>query len=725
MKLFHKFLILIISVVVLGLLVLSILNYSMSSKALLESNAQKLQAVVKKTSLALSQYFKEVEDFLVINSDRSKIKTAIRSFENTFETLRLTGKDPKKILQEAFIDKNPYPIGEKYKLFEVPKDYAMQLGLYNAMHKTIHAVMKNFVDKMGFYDIFLVSPDGDVLYTYFKERDFATNLEKGEWKDTNLADLYRILKRSKDNEVHFVDYKPYTPSHGAPAAFAGVKILDRNGKPMGFMIVRLPIDRINSILQERTGLGRTGNTYAVGQDYYMRSDSRFEKESTILRKVVKTPSVEAALRGESGWKIISDYRGVKVLSAFLPFKYKEINWAIIGEIDYAEATEASKRLLNSSVLVLVVIVGISIVIAVLFTRSLVKPIVNFAKVLEKVSEGNLSVEIEISGKDEIADMGRALKKTLEILRTDMKNIQAVSGNLFEFSNSLDDFIRRQTESIRDVAENVENVIQNAQSTSAAVEEVTSGAEEVASSAQSLSNMSQQLSEAASEMSSSADEGRTSLDSVMDTIGEVVGRASEAAELVEEVSKKSRNIGEIVETINSIAEQTNLLALNAAIEAARAGEAGKGFAVVADEIRKLAEESKKATEKIDQILSEIREGVVKAKDATESMVSAVEETREKTHQAMEKFEVIMEKIRDVQTLVDSLAATSEEQSAASQEMSSAMNNAANSVAEITSRIEGVGKRMEELLDQSRELSEKGSSLKEIAERLRELSKKFRI
>ncbi|MBT1247193.1 MULTISPECIES: hypothetical protein [unclassified Thermosipho (in: thermotogales)] len=130
-------------------------------------------------------------------------------------------------------------------------------------------------------------------------------------------------------------------------------------------------------------MGKTGETYAVGPDYLMRSD---KKESTIFKKKVNTPSVKEAFSGKTEWIKTKDYRGTPVLNAYIPFKYGKLNWAIIGEVDYDEAISATKEILQLSLILLIlssIIAIVSVITAITFTRKIIKPIKILKKQIKK------------------------------------------------------------------------------------------------------------------------------------------------------------------------------------------------------------------------------------------------------------------------------------------------------------------------------------------------------
>ena len=134
----------------------------------------------------------------------------------------------------------------------------------------------------------------------------------------------------------FSDFERYAPSNNVPALFAGSPIRSSDGRVIGVFAVQLPAKPINDILRYTEGMGKTGETYIVGNDKTMRSQSRFSNESTLLDTKVDTLSVRRGLGGFDGSHVIPDYRGVPVLSVFSPVDFGGEPWVLLAEIDEAE-----------------------------------------------------------------------------------------------------------------------------------------------------------------------------------------------------------------------------------------------------------------------------------------------------------------------------------------------------------------------------------------------------
>ncbi len=206
-----------------------------------------------------------------------------------------------------------------------------------------------YVDAYGYYDLFLISPSGDVFYTEAKEADFGTNLISGPYSNSGLANAF---KRAKDSRSYVLeDFAPYAPSNGEPASFIA-QPLYRDGQLVTVVALQLSIERINAVMQQREGMGQSGEAYLVGPDYRMRSDSFLDPAGhsvkasfagSVAKNGIDSASSRAALLGQSGITHLIDYNGNPVLSAYAPVQVGEHRWALIAEIDEAEALRPCPR----------------------------------------------------------------------------------------------------------------------------------------------------------------------------------------------------------------------------------------------------------------------------------------------------------------------------------------------------------------------------------------------
>ncbi len=268
-------------------------------------------------------------------------------------------------LQHAYISNNPHPTGQKSLM-----DDAGDGSNYSKVHALYHPIIRNFLEQFGYYDIFLIDvKTGDMLYSVFKEVDFATSLLTHLYHTTNFGTLVKKAIESKDkNFVQLIDFEPYDPSYHAPASFIACPIYDGNEKT-GILVFQMPINKINQILTgdkkwRADGLGESGETVIIGRDYKFRSISRelienpaahiaslkkqrysemivrqIEKMDTnILMEEMKLDSVTRALNGTTGTNMEENNHGNKLLTAFAPLEIPDVNWIIISTMREDEAS---------------------------------------------------------------------------------------------------------------------------------------------------------------------------------------------------------------------------------------------------------------------------------------------------------------------------------------------------------------------------------------------------
>ena len=382
--------------------------------------------------------------------------------------------DESVALQYFYIKTNHNPLGEKHRL-----DFADDNSAYSRLHGYYHPIIRNYLEKFGYYDIFLVDPvSGGIVYSVFKELDFSTSLTDGPYAKTNLGRVFREVNDSNDpNYVKLVDYEPYPPSYEDAASFIASPIFDGTEK-VGVLIFQMPIDKINMVMTSNNdwmnvGLGESGETYLIGDDFTMRNQSRFiiedkenyfeqlkkiganqgllniikAKESTILLQKVKTKGTKAAISGETNIEIFPDYRNVLVLSAYAPLDIKDVRWAIMSEIDEEEALRPVIELANS-VFEVAGITGILVILAVFLSVKITKPIKKLIEGTKKIAEGDLTFRIETKSKDEIGYLAASFNEMVSRLGESKKQLQ-------DYAEHLEERVEEKTVEIRKISHAIE------------------------------------------------------------------------------------------------------------------------------------------------------------------------------------------------------------------------------------------------------------------------------
>ena len=324
---------------------------------------------------------------------------------------------------------------------------AFQANTYNAVHEKYHNAFSTFTKLNGFYDIFLIEDEtGFIIYSVTKEIDFATSLLSDAHADSNLGRLFRKVRYSglKYNAT-MIDFEPYLPSYLAPAAFMAAPIYDGQRK-VGTLVFQIPNTRINDITTsnkewKEEGLGNTGESYIVGSDCKMRTDSRFIIESpdafleqtkkasidpeelklinfyrtTILFLTICNESVTRALGQQSGTYPMTDYRGVDVLSSHTALNIPDVNWVFLAEIDKEEALMPVRMFGKNFAFLVIGVMALVFFVSLLVAHTLTRPIRKLARATQELGEGNMHVQVEVTSKDELGLLERSFNKTVEAL----------------------------------------------------------------------------------------------------------------------------------------------------------------------------------------------------------------------------------------------------------------------------------------------------------------------
>ena len=515
-----------------------------------------------------------------------------------------------------------------------------------------HRLLTDLNRELDFYDIFIVDESGDVVYTVAREADYQTNLVSGAYSNSGLGDVYRAIRAGK--QFAAVDFAPYAPSNGDPAAFLGVPLKVEGEQWM--VATQMSIDGINQLMNLRSGMGESGETYLVGSDYRMRSDSFLDPvgrtiqasfAGTVENNGVDSDAVKRALAGESGVETIIDYNGNPVVSAYSPIDVYGHRWALLSEIDVAEAEQPIKELmtLNGIVLFLAVIGGISVALVV--TRAVMKPLggepEEMKQLMNQLAHGDL--RLNISQADE-GSLKQTLNTTASNLTVMIKDISDASSQLAATSEELSVVTEQSEQSLHVQNDELQQAV-------TAIHQMTSSISEVAGSASSVSV-------SAAEANQGCQQELQRITKTVHTVSGLVEQVDEGNHNVVQLAEQVREISTLLDVIRGVADQTNLLALNAAIEAARAGESGRGFAVVAEEVRNLAQRTQVSTEQIEEMVHKVNQQAEQTEAIINNCKLVAGETMEQVQETGAMIETVVGTMEQIHRQTSSVSQATEEQ-----------------------------------------------------------------
>lgn len=471
------------------------------------------------------------------------------------------------------------------------------------------------------------------------------------------------------------------------------------------------------------------------ENFSQRMENITEVTDNLKTQMVTTENLE---RGNtiitSAQKIQTDFDRLKILKEEKAVEVKKME-TIAAQVkkDAEAASNDQKEKLNTLitdsinkiflVTLLSILVGILLVFVILNVYR--KPIYELLEAADRISGGDLSVEIKGNSRSEISQLSQAFKSMVENLRSLIKGIQESSVHLSTLSEEMSASSEEVASASRKISDTATEISNGTEVQSTKIVDITHAMQDMTHNIQEIAENTQKVSKNTNLVNNTINNIGNASREILVKMDHIRSSVDETKEVITELDSKSQQINEIVTLITRIADQTNMLALNAAIEAARAGEHGRGFSVVADEVRKLADESGRAANNISSLIDEIRCSISETVESIEASKKDVQDGSLSVNNAVEMVSGIVTTINEITNMIEDVAAATEEQSASIEEITSTLEDISSISEQSAAGTQETAAALEEQSASMSELANMASDLSLLGERMKKATEKFKL
>lgn len=607
-------------------------------------------------------------------------------------------------------------------------------------------VFSRFIERSGYRDLFLLDINGHCIFNVVQGNDYQSNLLTGEYKNSGLGEAIRMALGT--GGFYMTDFASYAPDAGKPAAFIAMPI-KAGGETVMVLALQLSTEEIDEIMTERAGMGETGETYLVGHDQLMRSNSFRDPVNRTVEASFANPSqgkvdtepVRAALSGQTGAGMFTGFDGNPILSAYAPVKIADnITWVILTEIDEAEVFQSVQHvqyiILGIGLIVIVLVIGLAIYLAEVIAR----PIKTMTDTMICIGEsGELAHRLDVISADETGQACRAFNQMLDGQQKAIAAIHEVmlavsagdfservtldmNGDFAILKNGVNQMADNLARIVYDVKQSCVQLSSSAVSISTTTKEQAASAKEqeattheimatsqhIAHTSRDLVNNMDAVARAVDDTSELAASGHEGLTRMRGTVEQMVSASQNISDKLAVLNEKAGNINAVVTTINKIADQTNLLSVNAAIEADKAGEYGVGFSTVATEIRRLADQTAVATYDIEEMVKEMQAAVSAGVMGMEKFSDEIRQGVEDTRRVGDQLSQIVEKVQALAPHFESVHQGMRSQSDGAEQIQEALSQLGETIRNLNDSMRMSNSVVEKLNDESERLRQSVSA-----------------
>jgi class 3 adenylate cyclase len=460
-----KLLVMLLVTSILSAAVVGFIGYQSGRNSLRASAFDRLTEIRQSQTRQLQSQISDLQDSLVIYSRGSTATEAVEAYTAGFDQLNNATITPvqqqaiEKYYADVFAKAEDSQTGEDVDVdsllptsnaqkylqayyttpftdwdLAVKFDDAHDGSAWSAANARFNDFFRQIVTRFEFEDALLLDTRGNVVYSAYKGVDLGTNILTGPYHGGALTDAYnKALSANAVDYVATTDFGDYQPAD-EPTAWM-VSPVGNQGRVEGVLALQFPISKINRLMTmdkrwEESGMGKTGETFIVGPDDLMRSDSRLfledpeafkrdvvdagtppdvaqesiRQHGTTLVQPVRTEATQLAQRGQRGTLVADDYLGHETLQAYAPVDVPGLHWAVIAKIDTSEAFAPVSKFTRTLVLSTTVIIFVVCIAAMLLARLFVRPIRRLESGAQRISSGAYGVALPVQSRDEFGDL---------------------------------------------------------------------------------------------------------------------------------------------------------------------------------------------------------------------------------------------------------------------------------------------------------------------------------